>query len=250
MRTIMRTKKLLMDDKHISMQNGVCFKSNVHKGWYSIAWYDDKTGKIKTLWTNKKELCKMRVQIRIQNADSIFYNRIKKIIAFLVVLNLILAFVVFMPLLTLAKIIFCLPFLLCPICILRFILLAFLMTDEERKYHGAMHMLLNSWCKGKRIKTPLALLQHKQYYKFCKTSNLAFWIVSAGLLSYTYCLYLCGFDYMSIILTFLTLVILAGVLADLGIFNFFQHFTTLPPTKKEAAVVLAAAKLLLEKEEN
>lgn len=242
----MRIRKLLTDNKHIAFPNGVCLKSNKHQDWYAIAWYDEKAGKVSTMWEKKKELSKMRAQIRVQNADSIFYNRIKKIIAFLVVLNLILAFIVFAPVLTLIKLIFFLPFLLCPICILHFTLLAFLMTAEEKKYHGALHMLLNSWCKGVRVQYVRSLKLFSRFYSSCKTGRLIYIII---LCFFSPCVLYSGLSIADSFWVILTLALLLDVLKGLGLFNIFQRFTTLPATDKEAAVVLAAAKLLLEKED-
>lgn len=240
-------RKLLIDDKHIAFPNGVCLKSNKHQGWYAIAWYDEKAGKISTMWENKKVLKKMQKRQKELSKDEIFYDRAKKVIAFLIVLDLVLIPVAFFPFLSLLYITFYWPFLLCPLSILHFALSAFLMTKEEKKYHGALHMLLNSWRKGVRVQYVRSLKLFSLFYSSCKTGRLIYIII---LCSFSPCVLYSGLSIIDSFWVILTLALLLDVLKGLGLFNIFQRFTTLPATDKEAAVVLAAAKLLLEKEEN
>lgn len=243
----MRTKKILMDDKHITMPNGVCLASNVHKGWYAIAWYDKNAGKISTMWENKKTLKKMQKEQKELSKDRTFYNRAKKVIAFLIVLDLVLIPVAFFPFLSLLYITFYWPFLLCPLSILHFALSAFLMTAEEKKYHGALHMLLNSWCKGISVNYVRSLKLYSHFYSCCYTGILINIIILCFFIPYI--LY-SGFDVLSCSFAILTLYLFLWALRRLGVFNIFQRFTTFPPTEQELRVVLAASKLLLEKEEN
>ena len=236
----MRIRKLLTDDKHIAMSNGVCLSSTVHKGWYAIAWCD-RNGNIQTMWENKRKLKQQ------ESGNSILNRRIKKIILFLLLLNLLLFPIAFFSLPAMIAYVLYLPLLPLPATMLYFIFSTSVLSSNEKRYHGALHMLLNSWNKGKQIKTPLALLQHKQFYINCHSNVLTLQIFFWSIISVFYVENFIGFSEKIIEIAIYTLT--AAILVGVGCFNWLQCFSTLPPTYKEAAVVLAASKLLLEKED-
>lgn len=231
----MRTK-LNIDSHNIVMSNGVCLASAVHRGWFAVAWYDEH-GSLQTKWATKKEI----------QGKTVDYKKIK-IIIFLFILDLMLIPMVVLPIRQILSVLFGLPLLLFPVRVMHFSIVALLMSPEEKCYHGAMHMLLNSWCKKRPVQYMRSLKTFSRFYSHCYTGKLIYIIILSFLIP---CIVYGGFGSLGIVngcIFFFALVLLIDILRRLGLFNVFQHFTTLVPTDHELKAVWVASQLLLEKE--
>ena len=228
-------RKKLKIQHACSYENSIVFYSKRHKNYVSIATIDE-LGNVESKWVDKCYIPQDEEDVK----------KSKKIIFF-----------IFLPIITFIAILITVNYNKNPLFSTRSFLLGeaiviallFVFRDQSistRKFHSAEHMVANAYNKLNRIPSLEETKMFSRFHNCCGITSLTFIIIRNLLL------FLCTFlpSKPYIIIGALSVSIISLLLKKLGVFNFMQFFSTLPPTDRELLVGIEALKTWLENEQN
>lgn len=237
----MRTKLKLTHAE--AMDNGICFYSQRHKGYVAVATIDEQDN-ITSKWMLEKDF-EQKNEESHQNKDkkSSIIEEIG-IISLLVLFTYIFSKLVY--LFICKHQLLCIRFLLIAFLSLASLLFRFAVTNlkvNERKFHGAEHMIANAYRKLNQIPNLEGIYSFSRFHNNCGTN---IFVPCFYFIPLFFCTFISNqlYQLLAIILTFIVYCILKRC----GLLNFLQFFTTLPPTDRELMVAIAGMTTWYENE--
>ena len=232
-----------------SMDNGIIFYSNRHKGYRCVATIDEE-GKITAKWVTRKEYWKSKSKKEIINMVLEFLRYQLRLAPFIVLFYFVLdwSFKYRPYLMTRIKFSGYIFFTIMSLFTRTLKSLIKENNNEQTwlRFHSAEHMSINAYQKLNRPPTIDEVKSFSRYSKDCGT-NVA-----------TYCLlfflgcFLCTFipytHWKLIIGILIILSISLFVLIELNLLNFMQAFTTASPTDCELEVAVVGIQVWYENE--
>lgn len=240
---IMRTELVLSHAR--SMNNGIIFYSNRHKGYGAIATIDEN-GNIKTEWTTVEEY---------EEKNEIYQEKskyiLKIVLLFLPCAILFSLLDTFLLLTGIFLISFIRIFLVEIFLTALFAFIASIYIDRKiekntYKFHSAEHMVINAYEQARRVVSIKKIHKYSRFHNYCGTTSMTL------LFLYIILIFICSFIpnlFLQIIFMIFGIKILF-VLKNHGYLNFLQKFTTIPPTDKELLVAIAGLRMWIKNEKS
>lgn len=234
----MRTK--LKVNHAQSMENGIIFYSRCHKGHVAISTIDEY-GNIKAEWTTMKQYKKERKRHKKRKNTFIFLLYAAPICA---IFSILLEWMIIKNLILGIRFFF-IGFAI--VTFIVFLINAYVgrkIEKETYKFHSAEHMVINAYEEIERVPTIEEIRDFSRFSNDCGSNIIPLTII----------LSIIEFLGTFILNLFCRSMVLGGAcfvvftLRDRGFLNFWQNFTTIPPTDRELNVAIEGMKVWLENE--
>lgn len=242
-------RKKIALTRAMSFSNGIIFFSSKYPNYVVMASIDESK-KIKAEWLTRK-IAEEYMKESNQKKDEAERKTKKRSIedstdTLFLLLIPYLAYKILEQSITPITVGICIKFVL--IALLLFIIYGLsvviifrVIKTDIAKFHGAEHMIANAYSDLHQIPTIEELSRYSRIHTRCSTNIaillLVACIIALGHIAFGANIYLC-------IITFLIFILLSRF----GKLNFFQNFTTSPPTEVELNVAIAGLTVWLENE--